>query len=172
MGCVYYSMSWITSSESAILTFVSPLLVIILGTMFTKSQYQTRQWMGVTVGFVGVFCTFGSHMDINPGTFIGLMGAVCFAIATLLIKRWSSSFHMEVFSAYQMLAGGGGLLFLGILTEHPYFIFTVTSISVMLCLVTLCSIVQFTVWFNLLQKGDPGKTRAVKKWLFFENELF
>jgi drug/metabolite transporter (DMT)-like permease len=160
MGCVYYSMRWITSSESAILTFVSPLLVIIFGTMFTRSVYRARQWMGVAIGFVGVFLTFGSHMYINPGTFISFMGAVCFATATLLIKRWGHAFNMEVLSAYQMLVGGIGLLILSSITEHPYFIFTVTSITVVLCLVILCSIVQFSVWFYLLQKGDPGKTSS------------
>jgi drug/metabolite transporter (DMT)-like permease len=160
MGCVYYSMHWITSSESAILTFVNPLLVIILGTIFTGAVYRVQEWMGVAVGFAGVFLTFGFHVDISPGTFIGFMGAVCFAAATLLIKRWGYAFDMQVLTAYQMLAGGIGLLILSWIGEKPYFIFTVTSISVLICLVILCSIVQFSVWFYLLQKGDPGKTSS------------
>lgn len=160
MGCVYYSMSWITSGESAILTFMSPLLVIILGTVFTQTVYRTRQWIGFAVGFIGVFFTFGSQMNFNPGTFIGFMGAVCFATATLLIKRWGHCFHTDVLSGYQMLSGGIVLLILSIVTEHPYFIITVTSLSVVGCLVILCSIVQFSGWFYLLRKGDAGKTSS------------
>jgi len=160
MGCVYYSMRWITSGESAILTFVNPLLVIILGSVFTGSVYRTREWTGVAIGFIGVFVTFGARMEINAGTFICFMGAVFFAAATLLVKRWGQVFRMEVLSAYQMLAGGIGLLLLSAVAEHPYFNVTVTSLAVVLCLVILCSIVQFSLWFYLLRKGDPGKTSS------------
>jgi drug/metabolite transporter (DMT)-like permease len=34
MGCAYYSMHWITSGESAIITFANPLLVVIFSTLF------------------------------------------------------------------------------------------------------------------------------------------
>ena len=54
-------MRWITSSETAILTFVNPLLVIVLGTLLTGAVYRLRQWAGVAVGFLGVAVTFGLH---------------------------------------------------------------------------------------------------------------
>ncbi|KZE40851.1 hypothetical protein AV540_03035 [Brevibacillus parabrevis] len=116
--------------------------------------------LGCAIGFVVVFLTFGFHLDIQPGTFICLMGAVSFAIATLLIKRWGNAYHLDVLSAYQMLVGEIGLMTVSSFTEHPYFIFTVTSLSVVLCLIILCSIVQFSVWYSFLQKGDPGKTSS------------
>ncbi|WP_331459300.1 DMT family transporter [Paenibacillus sp. FJAT-27812] len=54
MGCVYYSMYWITSSESAIITSISPLIVIIIATLFAGAIYSRRQWLGVVLGFIGV----------------------------------------------------------------------------------------------------------------------
>jgi drug/metabolite transporter (DMT)-like permease len=160
MGCAYFSMRWITSGESAIITSASSLLVIVFGTLFTGAVYRPRQWLGVAVGFFGVVVTFGIHMDIQPGTFISFAGAVCFAAATLLIKRWGPAFDLNVLAAYQMLAGGIGLLILSAFTEEPYFIFTGTSVVVLLWLAILCSIVQFSIWFYLLRRGDPGKTSA------------
>ena len=181
MSCVYYSMRWITSSESAIITFTNPLLVIILGSIFGGYVYRIREWIGVAIGFVGVFLTFGSDLDINPGTLIAFIGALSFATATLLIRRWGYAFHMEVLTAYQMLAGGIGLLILSLFTEHPYFIFTITSVEVVLCLVIPCSIVQFSVWFQLLCKGDPGRTSSflflaplfgvLSSWLLLSEQL-
>jgi drug/metabolite transporter (DMT)-like permease len=160
MGCAYYSMRWITSGESSIITCTNPLLVIVLGSMLTGAVYRGRQLLGVAVGFVGVVFTFGLHMGLQPGTFISFAGAVSFATATLLIKRWGPAFDMTVLAAYQMLAGGAALLILSMLTEHPYFIFTGTSVTVVLWLAILCSIIQFTMWFYLLNTGDPAKTSS------------
>jgi drug/metabolite transporter (DMT)-like permease len=160
MGCVYTSMSWITSAESAILTFVNPLLVIILATCLTGAAYRARVWVGVAAGFAGVVVTFGSQLELNPGAIIGFLGAVCFAAATLLVKQWGPKFDQIALTTYQMLAGGIALLLLSAAAERPRFEITATSVAVLLCLVLLCSIVQFTVWFRLLQLGDPGKTSS------------
>ncbi|KRE49573.1 DMT family transporter [Paenibacillus sp. Soil522] len=160
MGCVYYSMYWITSSESAIITSVSPLIVIVIATLFAGAVYSSRQWLGVLIGFIGVVFTFGLHISLQPGTFISFGGAVCFAAATLLIKRWGPSFDMTVLAAYQMLAGGLALLLISMFTEHPYFTLTAKSIGVLLWLAILCSIVQFSVWFYLLRNGDAAKTSS------------
>lgn len=91
---------------------------------------------------------------------IGFLGAIFFATSTLLIKRWGAGFDMTVLAAYQMLAGGIALLLLGAVTEHPYFTFTSTSVVVLLWLVIMGSIVQFSLWFYLLRSGDPAKTSA------------
>ncbi|WP_433943035.1 DMT family transporter [Paenibacillus sp. SN-8-1] len=160
MGCAYYSMHWITTGESAIITSSSPLIVVLFGTLFTGARYRPLQWLGVMLGFAGIVVSFGFHIGLQPGTCIGLMGAVCFSAATLLIKRWGSQFHMTALAAYQMLFGGGLLLLLSLLTEHTYLYINVTSTVVILWLAVLCSIVQFSVWFYLLDKGDPGKTSS------------
>ncbi|REE77740.1 threonine/homoserine efflux transporter RhtA [Paenibacillus taihuensis] len=181
MGCVYYSMQWISSSESAILTFMSPLLVIILSTILLGNHYRFQVWIGVCFGFVGVFLTFGFNMNISTGTIIGFMGAVCFALSTILVKRWGQVFEMQVLTAYQMLSGGIVLIILSLLLEHSYFIFSLNSVFILLFLVILCSIVQFSVWFYLLQKGDPGKTSSflflapffgvISSWLLLGEQL-
>ncbi|MDD9265853.1 DMT family transporter [Paenibacillus sp. GCM10023248] len=160
MGCAYYSMHWISSGESAIITCTNPLVVIVLGTLFAGAKYRGRQWFGVVLGFIGVVITFGLQMNFQPGTWIGFLGAVFFAGSTLLIKRWGTGFDMNVLAAYQMLAGGIALLVLGAATEHPYFAFTSTSVIVLLWLVIMGSIVQFSLWFYLLRSGDPAKTSA------------
>ncbi|MBW7457778.1 DMT family transporter [Paenibacillus sepulcri] len=160
MGCASYSMHWITSGESSIITCTNPLLVIVLGTLFTGAVYRGRQWLGVAVGFVGVAFTFGFHIGLQPGTLISFAGAVFFAVSTLLIKRWGPAFDMTVLAAYQMLAGGVILLLLSVITGHPYFIINSTSVTILLMLAILCSIIQFSVWFYLLRSGDPAKTSA------------
>ncbi|WP_274654699.1 DMT family transporter [Paenibacillus humicola] len=160
MGCAYYSMHWITSGESAIITCVNPLLVVLFGTVFAGSRYRPLQWFGVVLGFAGVVFSFGLHLGLQPGTYIGFAGAVSFAVATLLTKRWSPQFDMNVLAAYQMLAGGLMLLLLSLLTEKPHFAVNDESVAVLLWLALMGSIVQFGLWYYLLKNGDPGKTSA------------
>ncbi|WP_405153716.1 DMT family transporter [Paenibacillus sp. FSL K6-0108] len=160
MGCAYYSMNWISSGESAIITFTNPLLVIILSAALYGVSYRFSQWTGVVLGFVGVALTFGFHLSMSPGTWIGFGGAVLFAVSTLLIKRWGAAHDTFVLTAYQMLAGGAVLLLLSVFTEELHFIVNTTSIVVLVWLTIFCSIIQFTLWFYLLQNTDPAKTSS------------
>jgi probable blue pigment (indigoidine) exporter len=160
MGCIFLSLRTISAGESSILTFTNPLLVVILGTVFLKTRYHVFQWIGVIVGIIGVFITMGSHLAIQQGTFLGFGAAFSWAIATLLIKIWGKHFDTWVLTAYQMLFGGLILLLGSFILEKSYFIPTLDSVLILLWLAIMASIVQFAIWFFLLQKGDPGKTSA------------
>jgi probable blue pigment (indigoidine) exporter len=160
MGCIFVGLRTITAGELSILTFMNPLLVVILGTLLLKLKYTTRQWIGVTLGFVGVFITLGGHLAIKVGTTLGFLSAVSWAIGTLLIKKWGDQFDIWVLTAYQMLFGGIFLIISSFLLEKPFFLITTSSIFILLWLSIMASIVQFAVWFYLLQKGEPGKTSA------------
>jgi probable blue pigment (indigoidine) exporter len=160
MGCIFLSLRTITAGESSILTFMNPLLVIVFGTVFLKVRYRFIQWLGVLIGFSGVFITLGGHLNLKIGTLLGCLAAVSWAVATLLIKTWRQRFDIWVLTAYQMLFGGLFLFVGSFLFEEPSFAITVDSIVILLWLAIMASIVQFAVWFFLLQKGDPGKTSA------------
>lgn len=82
-------------------------------------KYRLYQWMGVLIGFTGVFVTLGFHMQFSTGTLLGLGSALAWAIATLLVKRWGGRFDSWVLPAYQMLFGGLLLLLLSVSLETP-----------------------------------------------------
>ncbi|GMA64249.1 EamA family transporter [Alicyclobacillus fastidiosus] len=160
MGCIFISLRTITASESSILTFMNPLIVIILGTVFTGARYRFLQWGGVILRFIGVFITLGLHLHLRFGTWLSFLGAVSWAVATLLIKRWGTQVDTWVLTAYQMLFGGIFLLIASVTLERPKLILNTLSIGIELWLAIMASVVQFAVWFYLLQRGDPGKTSA------------
>ncbi|QYR21774.1 DMT family transporter [Paenibacillus sp. sptzw28] len=160
MGCIFLSLRTITAGESSILTFVNPLLVVILGTWFLGTRYQLSQWIGVFIGFLGVVITLGFHLQMKTGTLLGLGSALSWSIATILVKRWGSQFDIWVLTAYQMLFGGLLLLFMSVTMESPTLIINAESIWIVLYLAIMGSIVQFAAWYYLLKQGDPGKTSA------------
>ncbi|WP_068784802.1 DMT family transporter [Paenibacillus phocaensis] len=159
MGFTAYSMRWITSGESAIISSTSPLMLLVWGALM-GTAYRVRQWFGVAIGFIGVVITFGAHLSLDPGTLLALAGAVCFTVATLIINRIGPAFDKSVLAAYQMLVGGILLLILSFAGEQPAFELNFTSGWVVVWMVLFCSIVQFTLWFYLLSHSDPGKTSS------------
>lgn len=160
MGCIFLSLRTITASESSILTFTNPLLVVISATIFMKARYRFYQWIGVLLGLIGVIITLGAHFELKMGILFGLLSAIFWAIATLLVKKWGILFDTWVLSAYQMLFGGVLLLLGSTLLEQPFFIVHQQSIFLLLWLSLLSSIIQFAGWYYLLQNSDPGKTSA------------
>ncbi|PWI57137.1 DMT family transporter [Sulfoacidibacillus thermotolerans] len=160
MASIFISMRTISAGESAILTFSNPLFVILFGTLFLRIHYRLIQWTGVLAGFIGVFITLGMQLHVHSGTWIGLAGAISWAIATLLIKRWNARFDLWVLTAYQMLFGGIVLLIFSLTLEHTHLVLNFVSVSALLWLAIMGSIVQFAIWFYLLQKNDPAKTSA------------
>ena len=160
MGCIFLSLRTITAGESSILTFTNPLMVVIMGTIFLGIRYRLLQWIGATVGFLGVFITLGFHLQLTTGTLLGLGAAVSWSIGTILIKQWGSRFNVWVLTAYQMLFGGILLLLMGLTMETTRLTLNPISIAIILWLAIMASIVQFAIWFYLLNQGDPGKTSA------------
>jgi probable blue pigment (indigoidine) exporter len=161
MGCIFLSLRTITAGESSILTFTNPLLVVVFGTLFMGMKYRRIQWLGVMLGIMGVFITLGADLDFRqPGFILGLMSAVFWASATLVMKKWGRAFDTWVLTAYQMLFGGIILLVLSLLFEPVKIGLTPTSIMIILWLAIMASIVQFAIWFYLLQKEDPAKVSS------------
>jgi len=160
MGCIFLSLRTITAGESSILTFSNPLIVVIMGTVFLGIRYRFMQWLGAIIGFIGVFVTLGFHLQLTSGTLLGLGAAVSWSIATILIKQWGSQFNVWVLTAYQMLFGGSILLIMGVTIETPKLTINLVSVSIILWLAIMASIVQFAIWFYLINEGDPGKTSA------------
>ncbi|TCJ03942.1 DMT family transporter [Cytobacillus praedii] len=160
MGCIFLSLRTITASESSVLTFTNPLLVVIFSTIFLTTHYKLYQWIGVLFGLVGVSITMGAQIEFKIGILFGLLSAVFWAIATLLANKWGLHFDTWVLSAYQMLFGGFLLLLSSFILEKPFFILNGNSLLILLWLSIMSSIVQFALWYYLLQKGEPGKTSA------------
>ncbi|GGO04649.1 DMT family transporter [Saccharibacillus kuerlensis] len=160
MGCIFISLRTITASESSILTFTNPLLVVVLGTLFAGMRYKWYQWLGVLLGLIGVGITLGTQLQWEAGLLFGLASAFFWATATLLVKKWGGGMDTWVLSAYQMLSGGIILLIGSLLLEQPFFRWNGESVTILLWLSLMSSIVQFAGWYYVLQKSDPGKTSA------------
>lgn len=159
-AAIFISLRTITAGQSAILTFMNPLLVVVFGSVVLGMRYRFVQWIGVLLGFAGVMITLGGQFEFELGTIIGFGGAISWAIATLLVNRWGKEFNTWVLSAYQMLFGGLVLLLCSVLFEDVQLVLNPTSVFVVVWLAIMASVVQFTMWFFVLQQGNPAKVSS------------
>lgn len=160
-GPAFISLRTIGAGESSLLLFTNPLLVIILSRFLFGGQYLWRQWGGVLVGIVGVAITLASPVTLHSGAWIVLGGSLCWAVSTLLITQWRVPLDVWTMTAYQMLWGGLVLLLWGGLTEPLLVRMSWSLVIIVFWLAFMGSIGAFSIWFWLLQKGDPGKTSAL-----------
>lgn len=156
-AAMFISLRTISAGQSAILTFMNPLLVVVFGSLILGMKFRSVQWIGVILGFVGVLITLGGQFEFQFGTILGFGGAISWAIATLLVNRWGKEINTWILSAYQMLFGGTMLLLCSFLFEEVQLILNPTSVFVILWLTIMASVVQFTMWFFVLQQGNPAK---------------
>ncbi|WP_432353143.1 DMT family transporter [Sporosarcina sp. A2] len=159
-AAIFISLRTISAGQSAILTFMNPLLVVIFGSLVLGMKFRFVQWLGVISGFAGVLIALGGHFEFQFDTILGFGGAVSWATATLLVNRWGKDLNTWVLSAYQMLFGGAVLLMCSVLFEEMQLIVNPTSIFVILWLAIMASVVQFTMWFFVLQSGNPAKVSS------------
>jgi probable blue pigment (indigoidine) exporter len=160
MGCIFISLQYISAGESAILTFTNPLFVLILSTLFLKEKHGARQWAGVLIGIIGVSIVMSGDMAINQGTLIGLLGAVFWASATLLYKRWDSLHANTWLLSGMQMTFGGILLLLACLTGDTTQVWNGQSTAILLWLAIPGSIVQFGLWYILLSKMNPARASS------------
>jgi drug/metabolite transporter (DMT)-like permease len=158
-GAIFLSLRTISAGESSILIFVNPILVVLFSA-FIGIKYRLIQWIGVVVGFIGVVILIGFHPYYQVGVWIALSGAVFWAITTLLVKRVAGFINIWVLTAYQMLIGGILLLFISEIFGHPHIVFNFSFALIVLWLAIMSSIVQFGIWFYLIQKNNPGKVSS------------
>ncbi|GKV64381.1 MULTISPECIES: DMT family transporter [Sporosarcina] len=181
MGCIFIALRTITSGETSILTFTNPLLVVVIGTLVLRIRYRLQQWIGVICGLLGVFITMGAHLDLKIGTVLGFISAIAWACSTLIVKVHGYRFDTWVMTAYQMLFGGLILFIASFLLEEPFFEVNALSLGILAWLAIAASIIQFSIWFYLLQTGNPERTSAflflapffgtLSGWLLLDEKL-
>lgn len=157
---IFVGLRTATASEISVLTYTSPLFVVLFSTLFLRTRYRGIHWLGVVLGIIGVMITMNVQVNIEIGLVFGLFAAFSWAVATLFVKLWGMHLDTWVLTAYQMLFGGIVLLILSIVLEIPSYIHHPTSVFVVVWLVVMASIIQNLLWFYLLKKDDPAKVTS------------
>lgn len=156
-GAVAVAEQWISSGVAALAIATVPLWTVLFARGWgQRSSY--RDWMGIALGFSGVFLlALGGNMQASPlGAALLLFAAASWSFGSV----WSKHLPMPaglMSSAAQMLAGGALLIAASALfgenlatTPSP------KAIGALLYLIVFGSIVAFTSYQFLLHQVRPA----------------
>jgi probable blue pigment (indigoidine) exporter len=161
MASIFIGMKYIPSGMSSVITFTNPLLIALVSGFFLKERLTVLQISGIVIGLLGVGLAVLGETKWGLGIFIAFIAPVSWTIATILIKKWSHSFNNFVLSGLQMGFGSLVLFVLAwILEPNAQMSWSMMSVSLLLWLGIPASVVQFTLWFYVLSKGDAAKTSS------------
>ena len=126
-GLTAFGEHTVPSGLTALLTTLSPLLVMLISLLSGKEKISSKIIWGVVLGFVGMLLIFyNSLTDLaNPeyriGIFSILIAILCWSLGTVYSKSGSAkSTNILVDLCTQMLFAGTGLLLLGLITGVPF----------------------------------------------------
>lgn len=123
-GPLLVALQFVDSGFAAVAVSMSPIWVLVLGSLFDRKLPKPAQVLFILIGFFGVAALIGPHLGHDPGA--GLLGMVLlmispisWACATLFIERHPAGLPMLMVSGCQQLFGGLGLMVMSILFREP-----------------------------------------------------
>ncbi|MBE1237307.1 DMT family transporter [Phaeovibrio sulfidiphilus] len=164
MGFLNLSMERIDASIASVLFFTNPLWVMLGAHPLGIDRMHTLRAVGLVVGIAGVALCLGVHgMGSIPGLLFALMGAMSWALCTLVTSRFLR-FDKPPFTlaGWQMLIGGVVLLGIAALRSESFVMASITSAGLfnLLWLILPASVGSFTLWFVALKRGGPAFTSS------------
>ena len=183
-GCWYAFSIGMPAAIVALIVTLQPILTNILSGPIFGEKISWKQWVGISLGFIGSVTVLGIDFgkEIPP---LGLLATVLalFAITagTLWQKKLSGNLALSVNNAYQAIGGCLFNLLLMFIFEKAYINFTTSFILGMSHQIILVSFGAFTILMFLIKRGTVGKTTtlfflvpptsAVMAWIFLNEQL-
>jgi len=162
MGLTFLSLRTITASTSGILLFTNPIWVALLAPWLLGESLSALRLLGLACGVAGVALALGgAAFGDSPisGDLIGLLGALCWSLSTIVNKRAGLPIGTWTLTFWQMIVGALVLLAIAYSTGErwpdgvglPQWLW-------FLWLSVPGSAASFGLWFLALRKG--GATRS------------
>lgn len=167
--CFYIGLSYSTGIEGAVISGTSSFFQIVLAHFLYKDDsLNMRKIVGVSIGFCGVILVNipKGNMDFHfgIGELLLLAAAMLYSYGNILAKEGSKTMDVGYMTAYQMIIGSLGLLFIGILqVGFMPFTFHMQTLLMLLYL-SFLSAAGFCIWNTVMKYNKVGK---VSMYMFF-----
>jgi drug/metabolite transporter (DMT)-like permease len=164
-GFMLLGMKRITAGKTSVLLYTMPVWTILLVHFYLREKINTRQWVGVVLGSMGILTILGwdifakQDTDILFGELLIIVAAISWAASNIWVKKRMAGEDIYRISALQLIFGTLGLLIIALPTHGVLSIeWTWKSVYVLLFTGLIASAVDFTIWFYLIKKLDINIT--------------
>ncbi|HEX4946073.1 MAG TPA: EamA family transporter [Blastocatellia bacterium] len=168
-GLIFWGGKHIPSGLSAVLQAMIPAFGLVLAHYFLPNEKITwRKALGVATGIAGVALIFSNQFHLADtmalaGSAALLTSALVVAGTNIIVKIHGQAIDPIVMAAGQMTVGVIPLFVVGAIWEgNPlHFPWTQTMVLVLLYLVSIGSVVPFTLFYWLIRHMDVTKTMLI-----------
>ena len=163
-GTGFIAMEHLSAATISLLTLTMPIWVTGMLALVNRKFPPLLQLIALGVGMAGVALIIGSGVSqAGMGELqwfaLALVGAACWASATVFTKTSGLSITGWSLNAWQMLVGGGEVLILALAMDLPGIkLVLVSDILLFIWLVVPASILSFGFWFSALKLGGAAVT--------------
>lgn len=163
-GTGFIAMEHLSAATISLLTLTMPIWVTGMLALMNRKSPPLLQLIALGVGMAGVALIIGSGVsEAGMGELqwfaLALVGAACWASATVFTKTSGLSITGWSLNAWQMLVGGGEVLILALAMDLPGIkLVLVSDILLFIWLVVPASILSFGFWFSALKLGGAAVT--------------
>jgi len=164
-GVVVWALKFVDSGFAALEISAQPLLILILMRILQGKKIQTMSFVGVLLGFIGIYLLVSQKQVISQeGSVLGMvlifMAMLSWGYGSLFVGKADLPSNYFVNTGYQMLTGGFMMLLISFVLGEEWSSPFEWSGKVQLSMVLLIlfgSIVAFTSFNYLLKVVSPEK---------------
>ena len=164
-GLAVVALKYIDSGFAALEISSQPLVVLIMMRIFLGKKIKTMSYIGVALGFIGIFLLISQKEIISrEGQILGMIlifiCMLCWAYASIFVGKADLPKNQFVNTGYQMLTGGIMLCIVSLFLNEPWSLPNTWKTDVlwsMSGLIIFGSIIAFTSFNYLLKEVSPEK---------------
>lgn len=152
----------LTSSIASIINATTPIWTLVIGFIFFSSSLRKTQWLGIIVGFLGIFILSDFKTgDFHSGNTIGILmmsgATLCYGLGAQLSKKYLSQLSVLEISFFTLMLSTI-ISFIIMLFLAPGSLSSFFNGAIYLPLIGLGALgsgVAYLLFYYLVQKGSP-----------------
>lgn len=160
---VYLAAQWLPSGVAASIMAISPLTLAGMSWLLVGERPAARMLAGAALGIVGVWLivTVGTGELGWPGVLASLAALVLSSTGYVLAKRWQDDTPVLAVTAWQLLAGGLGLVLAALAIEGAPPALDPPAVAGFAFLSLVATALAFVCWFTGLARLSAGTVGIV-----------
>jgi drug/metabolite transporter (DMT)-like permease len=164
--CIAYGQILMATSRAAIMAFTMPLWAALLAMLVLGERLDRRRGLGLAFGLAGLMVLLLPTLlrlgAVPAGALVTLLGAISWAIGTVLAKRWRFSLGVLATTAWQVALGSIPAIIGAVLLDPPIDLARLDgrTLAAFAYIIALPMVFCHYAWFRVVA-AFPASTAAI-----------
>ena len=167
LGGVFAAIKWgMPAGITAIVVGIQPILTALLGWVVFGARLRTLQWLGLTLGFIGVagvLLSTGQQESVEltwPPMLAAIAALIGISLGTIYQKRFGGGTHLLIGSVWQYVSAGLLMAVLAFSLESRTIIWDSQLIFALAWLVFALSVTAILLLMYMIREGETAKVAS------------